>query len=178
MDSTDIDRILLFLTELVQRDPMNGLYIALALLASIIGLIWFIKSLFERRDPLPKKLPNCIWHTTVKKIDRIYDGDTFYCTVKGHNPIDNKPVGIRIRGVDTPEMKDPDPKIHKKAQKAKDLVIAEIKKAKTVHLYNVNLNDKYGRILATVFCDRRDLAKILLEQKLAKKYDGGKKAEW
>jgi endonuclease YncB( thermonuclease family) len=42
----------------------------------------------------------------------------------------------------------------------------------------VNLNDKYGRILASVFCDHRDLAKLLLEKKLAKKYDGGKKEKW
>jgi micrococcal nuclease len=172
------DKILLFLTELIQRDPLNGVYIAGGLLLSILGLIWFIKTLFQRRDPLPEKLPNCIWHTTVKKIDRVYDGDTFYCYVKGHNPIDNKPVGIRIRGIDTPEMKGTDGKLHKKAQQAKDLVTEEIKKARIVHLYNVNLNDKYGRILATVFCDKRDLAKILLEHKLAKKYDGGKKDEW
>lgn len=175
MDNIDsIDNLILFLAQLVQREPIYGVYITTALLVSI----WFIAFLFQRRDPLPEKLPNCIWHTTVKKVDRVYDGDTFYCYVKGHSPIDNKPIGIRIRGIDTPEIKDADPKVHKKAQKAKDLVSAEIKKARTIHLYNVNLNDKYGRILATVFCDRRDLAKILLEEKLAKKYDGGKKPEW
>lgn len=178
MDNINLDSLLLYLTELVQQDPMNGLYIVIAMLICLFAFVWFVKSLFTRRDPLPKKLPDCIWHTTVKKLDRVYDGDTFYCTVKGHNPIDNKPVGIRIRGIDTAEMRDPDPKNHKKAQKAKELVSEELKKAKTIHLYNVNLKDKYGRILATVFCDRRDLAKILLEEKLAKKYDGGKKEKW
>jgi endonuclease YncB( thermonuclease family) len=157
---------------------MYGLYIAAGLLVCFILLIWMIRMLFERRDPLPEKLPDCIWHTTVKKVDRIYDGDTFYAHIKGHNPIDNKPVGIRIRGIDTPEMKDQDPKVRKKAQKAKEIVTEQIQSARTIHLYNVNLNDKYGRILATVFCDRRDLAKILLEDKLAKKYDGGKKEAW
>lgn len=178
MDSINLDSILLFLTELVQQDPMYGLYIVIGLLVCVLALTWFVKSLFTRRDPLPKKLPDCIWHTTVKKLDRVYDGDTFYCHVKGHNPIDNKPVGIRIRGIDTAEMKDSDPKNHKKAQQAKDLVAEELKNARTIHLYNVNLKDKYGRVLATVFCDRRDLAKILLEKKLAKKYDGGKKEAW
>lgn len=178
MDNINLDSILLYLTELVQQDPINWVYIIIALLMSILILAWIIKSLFTRHDPLPKKLPNCIWHTTVKKVDRVYDGDTFYCYVKGHNPIDNRPVGIRIRGIDTAEMKDSDPRNHKKAQKAKEVVISEIKKARTIHLYNVNLDDKYGRVLATVFCDRRDLAKILLEKKLAKKYDGGKKEFW
>ena len=176
MDNTD--KLLALLTDLVKQDPMNGVYIAASLFIFFICLIWLLKRLFERRDPLPEKLPNCIWHTTVKKVDRVYDGDTFYCTIKGHNPIDNKPVGIRIRGIDTPEMKGTEGKLHQKAQQAKDLVTEEIRNARTIHLYNVNLNDKYGRILASVFCDRRDLAKILLEQKLAKKYDGGKKEKW
>lgn len=178
MDNINIDSLLLFLTELVQQDPMNGMYIVIALLACVFALVWFVKSLFTRHDPLPQKLPDCIWHTTVKKVERVYDGDTFYCYIKGHNPIDNKPVGIRIRGIDTPEMKGTEGKIHQKAQKAKNLVAEELKNARTIHLYNVNLKDKYGRVLATVFCDRRDLAKILLEQKLAKKYDGGKKEAW
>lgn len=178
MDNLNTDSILLYLTELVQQDPMNGLYIIIALLLCFTLFVWFVKSLFTRRDPLPKKLPDCIWHTTVTKVERVYDGDTFYCHIKGHNPIDNKPVGIRIRGIDTPEMKGTEGKTHQKAQKAKDLVAEELKKARTIHLYNVNLKDKYGRVLATVFCDQRDLAKILLEQKLAKKYDGGKKEAW
>jgi hypothetical protein len=173
-----IDDLISWLTHLIQREPIYALYAIIAVLVCLLGLIGLIKLLFQRRDPLPEKLPDCIWHTTVIKVDRVYDGDTFYAYVKGHNPIDNKPVGIRLRGIDTPEMKDANPKIQKKAQKAKELVIAEIENARTIHLYNVNLKDKYGRILATVFCDRRDLGKILLEQKLAKKYDGGKKQAW
>jgi micrococcal nuclease len=182
MMNTDISTLIFELFQqliaLVLREPLYGLYLAAAVLLIIWSLTWFIRFLFERRDPLPKKLPDCIWHTTVTKLDRVYDGDTFYCTIKGHNPIDNKPVAIRVRGIDTAEMKETDPKIHKKAQQAKDLVTAELKNARTIHLYNVNLKDKYGRVLATVFCDRRDLAKILLEKKLAKKYDGGKKEQW
>jgi len=40
------------------------------------------------------------------------------------------------------------------------------------------MKDKYGRMLATVFCDRKDIAKMLLEKKLAKAYDGGTKPKW
>jgi endonuclease YncB( thermonuclease family) len=178
MDTTLSQQLLLFLTELVQRDPIYGLYIVTALACAIALLIGLLSYLFQRRDPLPKKLPNCVWHTTVKKLDRVYDGDTFYCYIRGHNPIDNKPVGVRIRGIDTAEMTDADPRNKKKAAKAKLLVETELKKARKIHLYNANLKDKYGRVLATVFCDRRDLAKILLEEKLAKKYDGGKKEKW
>ncbi|MCP4107977.1 MAG: thermonuclease family protein [Desulfobacteraceae bacterium] len=131
-----------------------------------------------RKDPLPEKDPACIWHSTVKKIHKVYDGDTIFAYVKGHNPIDNKPTGIRIRGIDTPEMRDSRPSVKKKAQKAKEFVESEINKARKIHLYNISMNDKYGRMLATVFCDRKDIAKMLLEKKLAKAYDGGKKAKW
>ncbi len=169
---------ILALAVLTQANPLYVLYIIIILVVIIIAIMEAIKIFFQRRDPLPEKLPNCIWHTTVKKVDRIYDGDTFFAYVKGHNPIDKKPVGIRLRGIDTPEMKDKNLKIKKKAIKAKEIAIEEIENARTIHLYNVNTKDKYGRLLATVFCDRRDLAKILIEKRLGKSYDGGKKSEW
>jgi len=173
-----MNETILELAVLTQANPLYVLYIIIGLVVIIFALIEGIKYFFQRRDPLPEKLPHCIWHTKVKKVDRIYDGDTFFAYVKGHNPIDKKSVGIRIRGIDTPEMKDKNLKVKKKAQKAKELAMKEIESARTIHLYNVNTKDKYGRLLATVFCDRRDLAKILIENRLAKSYDGGKKSEW
>jgi endonuclease YncB( thermonuclease family) len=152
--------------------------IALAgILLFLLALIGICRRLFKR-DPLPKKAPNCIWHTTVTRIHRVYDGDTFFADVKGHQPIDKKPVGIRIRGIDTPEIKDRRPAVKKKAYQARDFARKQLKKARKVHLYNVSMRDKYGRILATVFCDRRDLSRMLLKEKLAQPYDGGKKAKW
>jgi len=153
--------------------PLIGLIAAGFLVSAVIAYY-----LLRHRDPLPERDPNCVWHVTVRKIDRIYDGDTFFAHVKGHHPIDKKPTGIRIRGIDTPEIRDSRPAVKKKAEKAKAFVESEIRKAGKIHLYNVSTSDKYGRILATVFCDRKDLAKMLLEQKLAKRYDGGTKSEW
>ena len=169
---------ILELAELTRENPIYGLYFIIAVFVVIWFFVWFIKFLFQRRDPLPEKLPDCIWHKKVKKIERVYDGDTFFAHIKGHDSIDDKALGIRIRGIDTPEMKDKNPKVKKKAQKAKELAMQELENARTIHLYNVNTKDKYGRLLATVFCDRRDLAKILIEKRLAKAYDGGKKSEW
>lgn len=142
------------------------------------GLLAVLYIVLRKTDPLPKREPGCIWHTTVSRLDRVYDGDTFYATIRGHSPIDGKPAGIRIRGVDTPERRDERPPAREKAEKAREFVEAKLKSARRIHLYNVNTRDKYGRILATVFCDRRDLARMLIEQKLAKPYDGGKKAKW
>lgn len=176
--SLDYKSLLLEWVNYFLKNPRDGLYFLLAVIIILWLIVRTIQYFLQRRDPLPKKLSNCIWHTKVRKIDRVYDGDTFFAHVKGHSPIDKKPVGIRIRGIDTPEMRDKNPSVKKKAVKAKELVILEIKNARRVHLYNVNTKDKYGRLLASVFCDRRDLAKILLEKKLAKPYDGGKKTAW
>ena len=173
-----MNEIILEGTELLIDEPIYGLYIIVGLLTLIFFLRTLWRFIFERRDPLPKKLSNCIWHTKVKLLVRIYDGDTFFAHVKGHAPIDHKPVGIRIRGIDTPEMRSKSTRVKNKAKKAKAIAVKELKKARTIHLYNVNTKDKYGRLLATVFCDRRDLSKILIEAKLAKPYDGGKKSKW
>ncbi len=153
------------------------LYVIAGAVFCLTGLILW-RMLRKERDPLPEPEPNCIWHCEVAKVDKIYDGDTFFAHVKGHKPIDGKPVGIRVRGVDTPEMKDKRPAVKKKAEQAKALVEAEFASARKIHLYNVNMNDKYGRMLATVFCDRKDLAKMLIRKKLAKSYDGGTKKAW
>ncbi|MGE0085061.1 MAG: thermonuclease family protein [Desulfococcaceae bacterium] len=158
------------------NDPQTLYIIAGAVFCFIALILW--RMLRNQRDPLPEHDPNCIWHCEVLKLDKIYDGDTFFAHVKGHRPIDGKPVGIRIRGVDTPEMKDKRPVVKKKAEQAKALVAAEFGAARKIHLYNVSMDDKYGRMLATVFCDRKDLAKTMIRKKLAKSYDGGKKKAW
>ncbi|MEZ4526412.1 MAG: thermonuclease family protein [Desulfobacterales bacterium] len=158
------------------NNPQTLYIIAGAVFCFVALFLW--RMLRKERDPLPELDPNCIWHCEVVKVDKIYDGDTFFAHVKGHKPIDGKPVGIRIRGIDTPEMKDRRPAVKKKAEAAKALVEAEFAAARKIHLYNVSMTDKYGRMLATVFCDRKDLAKMLLRKKLAKSYDGGAKKVW
>jgi len=149
-----------------------------AIAVGIAGAALLLFRMLRSSDPLPPRDPNCIWHTTVVRLDRVYDGDTFFARVRGHEPIDKQPVGIRVRGIDTPEIKSGKPSVKKRAQKARDFVEAELKNARRIHLYNVNMDDKYGRMLATVFCDRKDLAKALVEKRLAKRYAGGKKKEW
>ncbi|MDM8522578.1 thermonuclease family protein [Desulfococcaceae bacterium HSG8] len=148
--------------------------------AAITGALIIAIFLYRRRrrDPLPKRDPKCIWHSKVKKLDRVYDGDTLFAYVKGHNPIVKKPTGIRIRGIDTPELRDTRPAVKKKAVKAKEFAESKLRKARKIHLYNISTDDKYGRMLATIFCDGKDLAKMLIEERLAKPYDGGRKPKW
>lgn len=155
-------------------------YILIGAAVLVFGLVLFLllRLMFRKSDPLPAPDPKCIWHTTVTKLDKVYDGDTFFAHVKGHTPIDKKPISIRIRGIDTAEMTSTRQSVKKKAVKAKEFATEELRNARKIHLYNVSMKDKYGRMLATVFCDRRDLARMLVRKRLAKRYDGGTKQDW
>ena len=150
--------------------------VACLILGGVFGYV-ALKVLF-RGDPLPEKQPRCVWHSKVAKLERVYDGDTFFCFIKGHNTIVNKPVGVRIRGIDTTELKGTAGSVKAKAEMAKALAENALKNARVIHLYNLNLEDKYGRVLADVFCDGTDLAKLLLSKGVAKPYQGGKKMGW
>lgn len=151
---------------------------AAGLVLLLVAALWAWRRWRRTHDPLPPRDPKCVWHSEVLKIERVYDGDTFFAHVKGHKPIDGKAVGIRIRGIDTAEMKDKRPAVKKKAEAAKAFLEEHLSRAKTVHLYNVSLSDKYGRMLATVFCDRTDVARAMIQKSLARAYDGGTKKEW
>lgn len=143
----------------------------------LLGLVRWWRNRSDN-DPLPARDPKCIWHSEVIAVERVYDGDTFFAHVKGHKPLDGKAVGVRLRGIDTPEIKDRRPAVKKKAEAARAYLEAELRQAKKIHLYNVSMNDKYGRMLATVFCDRKDVARRMLKKRLAKPYDGGTKKAW
>jgi len=143
----------------------------------LVGLVRWWRRRVER-DPLPERDPKCVWHSEVLKVERVYDGDTFFAHVKGHKPLDGKAVGIRLRGIDTPERKDKRAGVKKKAEAARTYLEEELRQAKKIHLYNVSMADKYGRMLATVFCDNRDVARRMLKKRLAKPYDGGTKKAW
>jgi endonuclease YncB( thermonuclease family) len=150
----------------------------LLLVALFLGLRWLWRRWRDERDPLPERDPKCVWYSEVTRLDRVYDGDTFYAHVKGHQTIDGKPTAIRIRGLDTPEMKDKRPAVRKKAEAAKALLEERLRRARKVHLYNISLNDKYGRMLATVFCDHTDMAREMRRRRLGRAYDGGTKKGW
>jgi len=111
---------------------------------------------------------------TYGKVVKVYDGDTI--TIATKLPYDSSPIyrfSVRINGIDCPEMKTHNNNEHKCAIIAKqtthDLAFNQI-----VQLKNITL-EKYGRILADVFVDEISIGDLLLDCKLAVKYDGGTK---
>ena len=113
----------------------------------------------------------------VDEIVRVYDGDTFYCNIYQWPKILGENIGIRINGVDTPEMRGSSPEIKILAKQAKAVVQGELTTAEVVVLKNIK-RGKYFRVVADVECDGRDLARILIDAGLAKRYDGGAKSKW
>ncbi len=116
-------------------------------------------------------------NATVSEITSIYDGDTFRCNIKDYPAIIDEHMGIRVAGIDTPEMRDKRPEIKVLAQKAKQFAVKRLREGKVIELKNM-YRGKYFRIVAEVWIDGVNLGDELIMAGLAHKYDGGKKIEW
>lgn len=87
-------------------------------------------------------------------------------------------LDVRLLGVDTPETSSKDPGLRVLAKKAKARVAELCPAGSAVVLASLG-KDKYGRTDATVtLADGRSLADILLEEGLAKPYDGTGPKPW
>ena len=113
----------------------------------------------------------------VDKVTTIYDGDTFYVTVKNWPDIIGKNIAVRIKTVDTPELKGACYAEILKAREAKKFTVQKIRSAKKVELRNMS-RDKYFRIDADVYLDNQNLADALIQQGFGVAYSGGKKFDW
>lgn len=107
---------------------------------------------------------------------RNYDGDTVTFNIPNIHPVIGERVSIRVRGIDTPE-------IRGKCQKEKDLAYeakAVVKNA-LVGVKDITLTEvgrgKYFRLVANIIADGTSLAQILLDKELAVVYNGGTKTK-
>ena len=112
------------------------------------------------------------------KVLKVVDGDTIKVEIP-NLPAELK-MSVRVRGIDTPE----------KGGRAKCSLEStlgltatyftqqSVKKANKIIFTDIKWDKYGGRIVASVFIDGKSLAKELIDNKLAKPYDGGKKEEW
>lgn len=103
-----------------------------------------------------------------------YDSDTITVDIKNVPALIGKKISVRVKGIDSPEVKGKLPCEKEAARTAKKLVESLLKKAKRIDLEEVD-RDKYFRILAKVKVDGQDLSQILLKNNLAYNYNGGTK---
>jgi micrococcal nuclease len=106
----------------------------------------------------------------------VYDGDTFRVDIAGWPPIIGKNMPVRVRGLDTPE-------IRGKCKAEKDLAIRardyvrQVLASGAVTLTQLD-RGKYFRIVATVLVDGANLTELVIQKDLGRRYDAGKKQGW
>lgn len=93
---------------------------------------------------------------TVSRLFRVIDGDTFACDIDEHSAIAGKNISIRIRGIDTPELRSRDPEERKSAMFEKQRLSGLLHSARVIELRNID-RDKYFRIDADVYLDGEPL---------------------
>ncbi len=90
------------------------------------------------------------------------------------HPLLGKNISVRILGVDTPEKIGKKPCEKTRAREAQRLVENLMVRAKNIELRKVD-RDKYFRVLAEVWVDGQSVGDLLIKNKLAYAYDGGRK---
>ena len=107
-----------------------------------------------------------------------YDGDTLYVEIPGI-PSEIRRVSIRVLGVDTPEIRGKCEAEKALARQARDLVRSIFAGARSVRIDLQGWGKYGGRVLAIAYTpDGRDLADVLIEARLGRAYDGGKRQGW
>ncbi len=108
----------------------------------------------------------------VLSVKSVYDGDTF----RAFLPNIIKDQSIRVKGVDTPEIRGACLFEKQAAIKARDFVTSLLMSANEIVLTDVG-KDRYGRVLANVIVDGENLSKILIANNLGRKWKG-KRENW
>ena len=87
-------------------------------------------------------------------------------------------IGIRVVGVDTPEMRGKCKQEKVLARQAKQVTVEALRSPKVIELRNTK-RGKYFRIVADVYVDNKNLTDILISSGFGVAYDGGTKdSDW
>jgi micrococcal nuclease len=117
---------------------------------------------------------------TCGKVVKVYDGDTIYIAsdeIKCPMPNKTFRFAIRIKHIDTPEIRTKNAEEKALAKKAKH-AMEELVLNKYVTLEEVEHESKWGRILAVVKVNGVTISDVMLEMGHAKPYEGGHKENW
>lgn len=117
-------------------------------------------------------------HAVPAVVDYVVDGDTFAARV---SVADDVQITVRVRliNVDTPELNGKCQDEVNMARRARGRMEKLLPRGTRIELENIK-DDKYlGRIDANVFTpDGRDVGEVLVREKLARRYRGGRRQGW
>ena len=127
--------------------------------------------------PAPETLPsverNPFYSVT---FNNCYDGDTCNITIPGLPEVFGKKLGLRIWGIDTPEIRGKCAKEKELAIKARDYVRKVLADAEDIAFSKIQ-RGKYFRVVARLRLDGRYLDETLIAEGLAVPYFGGTKTK-
>lgn len=106
----------------------------------------------------------------------VYDGGTIFVDIPNWDPVVGKRIGIRVNGIDIPEIRGKCLKERILAKVAKNVVVDMVNSGNEVLLIDVQ-RGKYFRLVANVLVDGSSVARVLVKNKLAITYDGGTKTK-
>jgi micrococcal nuclease len=110
------------------------------------------------------------------QVESVYDGDTFHARVTVWPGVLVE-TSVRIRGIDTPEIKGKCDAERPAAGRARDRLRALLATG-VVTLRDIR-PDKYGgRVDADVMVADTSVAAILVPEGLARRYEGGRRGSW
>lgn len=113
----------------------------------------------------------------VDELVRVYDGDTITVDINSWPSIIGKEIGVRVRGVDTPEIRGKCGYERSRARAARDFVRQHLSQARYIHLVNIE-RGKYFRLIADVYYDGKNLAHVLIQNGHGRPYAGGSRSGW
>lgn len=107
------------------------------------------------------------------RLGKVIDGDTFKVYLSCSYKLFCKGISVRVRGIDTPEIKSKNAEEKTKAYRAREYTRKFLQGGKIT--LKQCTRDKYFRLLCDVKVNGADLATALISNGHAVPYDGGKK---
>jgi len=129
------------------------------------------------KNSFSKKIPSFEEKLEGVKYVKNYDGDTVTVNIPKLHPLIGEKINIRIKDIDTAEIKASKPCEKAIAIHTREVVKNLLQQAKKIELRNPS-RGKYFRIVADLWFDGANLKDILLAEKLAIPYDGKKKPDY
>ena len=110
------------------------------------------------------------------QVVRVLDGDTFDASARIWlgQAIE---IRVRIMGIDAPELRARCDAERERAEAARDFLARRIE-GNEVKLTSVRYDKYGGRVDAAVADESGDIARAMLKARLARSYEGGRRASW
>lgn len=111
------------------------------------------------------------------RVTEVVDGDTLRGQITGlPSPLNR--ISIRVMGIDTPEKRGKCAGEKALAKEATAFLKEKFQQTQSVELRWVEWDKYGGRILADVYFDDKSVSEMMIKNKLATPYAGGKKLDW